>query len=87
VVVSSEAYHQSRPDLLIMAITSRSAPASAMGEAEISGWREAGLLKPSTIKPLIATIEPGLIRRKLGRLLPDDLRRLRAVLDAIIGAP
>jgi mRNA interferase MazF len=49
-------------------------------------WKEAGLLKPSVLKPLVATIERGLIRRKLGRLHDEDRRALRAALDAILGA-
>jgi mRNA interferase MazF len=46
----------------------------------------AGLLKPSVLKPLLATIEKGLVLRKLGRLEEEDRRALREVLDAILGA-
>jgi len=48
-------------------------------------WKEAGLLKPSVLKPLLATIEKGLVLRKLGRLGEEDRLALRAVLDAILG--
>lgn len=87
VVVSSEAYHRERADLVILAITSQTRPiAGGVGEAAIAKWKEAGLLKPSVLKPLLATIEKGLVLRKLGRLEEEDRRALREVLDAILGA-
>ena len=85
VVVSSGAYHRERPDLIILAVTSQVRAAPAVGEAAIEKWKEAGLLKPSVLKPLIATVEKQLVLRKLGRLEEGDRRALRGVLDAIIG--
>ena len=82
VVVSSTAYHRERPDLVILAVTSQVRPAAAVGEAAVTKWREAGLLKPSVLKPVLATIERGLVLRKLGRLEEEDLRE---VLRMILG--
>jgi mRNA interferase MazF len=44
----------------------------SLGEAAIEKRKEAGLLKPSILKPLVATIEKGLVLRKLGRLGEED---------------
>ena len=44
-----------------------------------------GLLKPSLIKPLLATIEATLVLRQLGKLHADDQASLRNVLGAILG--
>jgi mRNA interferase MazF len=85
-VISSAAYHQARPDLLIMAISGQIRSGTAFAEAEIRHWKAAGLLKPSVIKPVIATVERGLIRGTLGRLRPADIGALRAVLNAILGS-
>ena len=85
VVISSEAYHRARPDILIMAVTSQARPRPAVGEAVIASWKEAGLIKPSVLKPLLATVERSLIRRKLGHLEPDDLNTIREVLRTILG--
>ena len=82
VVVSSDAYDEERPDLIILAVASQVRTASAVGEAVIAKWQEAGLLKPSVLKPLIATIADGLVLRKLGRLGDEDRR---ALLDDILG--
>jgi mRNA interferase MazF len=85
VVISSEAYHRARPDILIMAITSHAHSPPAIGEAPIRHWKEAGLIKPSVLKPLLATVERNLVRRKLGHLAPEDLRVLRELLPTLLG--
>ena len=85
VVVSSEAYHRERPDLILMAITSQIRPAPTVGEAAILHWQAAGLLKPSVIKPLLTTIEARLVLRQLGSLHADDLAALRQILNTVLG--
>jgi mRNA interferase MazF len=57
VVISSPTYNAARPDLVIMAVTSQLRPSETFGEVIVNQWREAGLLKPSAIKPVITTIE------------------------------
>ncbi|MGH9632733.1 MAG: type II toxin-antitoxin system PemK/MazF family toxin [Bryobacteraceae bacterium] len=68
VVVSSEAYHRARIDLIVMPITSQVRSSTGFGEVLVQDWKAAGLLKPSVIKPVITTIEQSLVLRKLGRL-------------------
>jgi mRNA interferase MazF len=85
VVVSSEAYHRERPDLILMAITSQSRPTPTVGEVAVLHWQEAGLLKPSVIKPLLTTIETNLVLRQLGSLHAEDQDSLRKVIAAILG--
>ena len=56
VVVSSDAYHRDRPDLILIAVTSQVRPTANVGEATITRWQEAGLLRPSVVKPVHATV-------------------------------
>jgi mRNA interferase MazF len=86
VVVSSAAYHRERPDLVILAVTSQVRPVAGMGEAVITKWKEAGLLKPSVLKPVLATIERRLVLRTLGKLMEEDRAALRRVLAEMLGA-
>ncbi len=51
-----------------MAITSRVRVPLGFAERAIVDWHNAGLLKPSTIKPIIATIVRALVRKVLGRI-------------------
>lgn len=86
VVISSAAYNRSRRDLILLAITSQRGSSSGRGEVEIARWREAGLLKPSVLKPIATTIERRLVRRKLGRLVKADAVRLERLLTSILGS-
>lgn len=85
VVVSSDAYHRDRPDVILMAVTSQVRPAARVGEVAVQRWKEAGLLKPSLLKPLLATVEKGLVIRKLGRLEEQDRDALRRAMKTILG--
>ena len=85
VVISSEAYHQQRPDLIIMAITSQVKPAQTVGEMIVQNWQSAGLLKPSAIKPVITTIERGLVINKLGQLMENDSAVLKRNISSVLG--
>ncbi len=85
VVISSKAYNIERPDLIIMAVTSQIKPVSIIGEVIIQDWQDAGLLKPSAIKPVITTIEKPLVIKAMGRLKEKDQTALHGSLKVILG--
>ena len=85
VVVSNDTYNASKPDVVIMAITSQLRPVQSLGEIWIVQWQSANLLKPSAIKPVFATIEHGLVIRQLGHLHPQDEAALRVGISAVLG--
>jgi len=85
VVVSSPAYNLERPDLILLAATSQVKPGTSFGECPVRRWQEAGLLKPSVIKPVVTTIEKNIVLRKLGRLQEEDRRLLLELLQKILG--
>lgn len=84
VVVSSAAYNLARPDLILMAITSRTTGYPRLGEVIVGNWKDAGLLKASTIKPILTTIEKSLIVRTLGQLAGEDISVLKRTLAMIL---
>lgn len=85
VVISTAAYNAARPDIILMAVTSQLRASAAYGEVWLADWHAAGLLKPSAVKPVIATLEAPLVIRQLGTLTDADSQALRSALDAIIG--
>lgn len=85
VVVSTHAYAQSRPDVVLMAITSQVRSPLAFAEALVVDWQLAKLLKVSVVKPLLATLEQSLIIRQLGVLSDRDQAQLRQTLSLIVG--
>jgi mRNA interferase MazF len=85
VVVSNRSYNSARPDAVIMAITSQLHPSSSFGDVSISRWQAANLLKPSSVKPVFATLEQSLILRLLGKLQDADQAALRQGIAAMLG--
>ena len=85
VVVSSDGYNKARPDLILMAITGQFSGHFRIGEIIVSDWKAAGLLKASTIKPILTTVEKSLIIRTLGELSHQDNIALRDALKIILG--
>jgi mRNA interferase MazF len=85
VVVSSAGYNAGRRDIVILAITSQVRQPLAVGEAMVTDWQAAGLIKASVLKPVFATLEQGLVLRTLGNLSAADTAALRTLLGEVIG--
>lgn len=86
-VISSQDYQTKRPDVILLAITSQIREPLGYGEARVRDWQDAGLLKPSVFKPLIATIEQGQIIRSMGRLSERDYQSLHQLLSSFLVTP
>ncbi len=85
IVVSSASYHRERSDLILMAVTSQIGAMRRTGDILVEGWQEAGLLKPSVVKPVVATVQRDGVLRRLGRLGKDDRSSLRESFSKICG--
>ena len=84
VVISSADYQAYRPDVVLMAITSQIRDPLSFGEAMLHDWQMAGLLKPSVMKPLIATVEQNIVLRKMGTLSDLDRQELKTLLPELL---
>ena len=84
VVVSNRAYNMAKPDVVVMAVTSQLHASPALGEVWIGQWQAAGLLKPSAVKPVFATLEQRLVIRRLGTLAVGDQVALRTAIAETI---
>ena len=85
VIVSALAYNRIKPDIVLMAITSQFHPSPTFGEVWLFDWQTAGLLKPSVVKPVFATLEQALIIRQLGTLTLLDKTALKDAITQILG--
>ena len=85
VVISDASYQQGRPDVILMAITSQIRQPLAFGEYVLKDWQQAGLLKPSVLKPLIATLEQTQIVKVMGQLSATDQQGLQDTMQTILG--
>ena len=85
IVASSDEYSHRRPDIVIMAVTRQMRWADYYGDVVISDWQQAGLLKPSVIKPVFTTLEKAMVIKPLGQISDSDRTALAAVLQEILG--
>jgi mRNA interferase MazF len=51
----------------------------------VQDWQPVKLLKPSVVKPVIATVEQGLVIKRLGRLTEKDRHALVEGLRRVLG--
>lgn len=75
-IISSEDYHQSRHEVIVMAITSN-IKRTLVGDTRIDEWKTAGLLYPSLVAGIIRTIKYTMVVRKLGVLAQRDFQKVR----------
>jgi mRNA interferase MazF len=85
VIVSSLAYNGVKPDIVLMAITSQLRPNPALGDVWLRSWQAAGLVKPSAVKPVFATLERTLVIRQLGALSASDQTTVKNAIGQILG--
>lgn len=72
VVISVEAFNQAGTKLVVAAITSNLQPPFRLGDTILSDWASAGLVKPSAVRGVIATVDKSDVTRVLGKLSPND---------------
>ena len=85
VIVSSPQYNDVRPDLVIMAVTSQMRVSWEFDGLILTDWQDAGLLKPSAIKPVFATLAQPLVLKSLGALSLFDRRALGEWMKRLLG--
>lgn len=81
VVISTGDFSMKYGDAVVMALTSRRQENDLF---RLDDWQDAGLLKPTWIKPLVGTIALSLIGVRLGVLSVRDKKRVASILDAIM---
>ena len=82
-VVSTDRYHQSRRETVLVAITSNVGRLLA-GDYKIKAWRQSGLLYPSTVTGIVRTIKQDMIAGTIGRLPADELNSVDDTLREIL---
>ena len=73
VVVSSKLYHETRSELLLAYVSSQVSKAQTPLDHMLADWSDAGLPKPSFVRPKLAAIEPSLVVYHVGHLSDNDL--------------
>lgn len=81
-VLSPRAFAARHGDVVVMPLTSRSQPDAAL---ELTHWKEAGLPRPTWLKPLLGTLNRRSVVRRPGKLAKADrpcvAKALRTLVD------
>jgi len=85
VIVSSDLYHRHRPNVLVMALSSRLPANQNIGEFIVNDLKQAGLDRPTRIKAVIASASNERLREKIGSLSAMDQESLRHLLHNVVG--
>lgn len=80
VAISTVDFTTKYGDIIVLALTSR--PQEDVFRLE--DWREAGLLKPTWLKPLIGTIAVSLVETRLGMLSLRDKQLVLSMINTIV---
>src|SRR2546421_12841184 len=83
-VLSTLGFTARHGDVVVLAMTSQP---QRDHKLRLAHWQEAGLPKPTWLKPVIGTLADPLLLRRLGRLHPADRPRARYALGQAIAAP
>ena len=86
VVVSSDLYHEHRPDLVIASLTSQIASATSPTDYILQDWTEAGLHQPSAFRAYFGMVMPVDVR-VIGHLSERDWKEVQARLRLAIAVP
>ena len=83
VVLSTQAYHATRPDIVVGIITTNTPAATAPSDHVIADWQAAGLKRPSAFRTFIVTADATTCR-VIGHLSPRDWQAVQAAVRAAI---
>ncbi len=85
VIISVDRFNTAGIKLIVAAITSNISPPFRPGDCILKDWTSAGLLKPSAVRGVLATVDKSDIVRKLGMLSTQDLATVELNLADILG--
>lgn len=85
IVVSTTLYHSSRPDVIVGAVTTNLAQATAPSDYVILDWAAAGLRKPSAFRVYLITFDHNDVRL-IGHLSERDWNGVQGCLANAVAA-
>ena len=81
VVVSSDAYHSARPDVILGLITSQVASSIGSTDHALADWSAAGLRLPSLFRSFLVTVPRTAVYHVAGHLSDQDWLAIRETRD------
>ena len=85
VVLSVDTFNRAGTKLIVAAVTSNVSPPFRPGDVLLADWQKAGLIKPSAVRGVLATIDKQDIIRSMGQVTDDDLAKVESAFAATLG--
>lgn len=85
VVISIDDFNRAGIKLIVAAITSNVSPPFRRGDVLLTDWKSAGLIKPSAMRGVLASIDKSDIVRSMGLLSDGDLAKVEAAVADLLG--
>ena len=85
VIVSDDTFNAAGIKLIVAAITSNVSPPFRPGDTLLNDWRRAGLVKPSAVRGVLATVDRSDVARRLGAMSAGDFANVERGLAGILG--
>jgi mRNA interferase MazF len=82
-VVSTDPYHRSRQEVVMLAVTSNVGRLLA-GDYRVKAWRDCGLLYPSIVTGIVRTIKQDMIAARMGTLPVGEMAAVDARLRQVL---
>ena len=82
VVISPPEYRKRYGDIILLPITSKQQPSEE--NLCLQDWEAAGLLKPSWVKPLVASVSSAFALQTIGRISRNDNERIQHALSIMV---
>lgn len=76
VIISTDMYHRSRPDVILALLTTQLADATAPTDYILQDWAQAGLHRPSAVRMFLATL-PAKAVTVIGHLSDRDWQEVQ----------
>lgn len=84
VIISTEDFNTAGTKYIVAALTSNLSRPLRPGDTRLRDWRDAGLVKPSAMRGVLATVDKSDIVRRLGSLSALDMSRIEEAIAEIL---
>ncbi|MDQ3755243.1 MAG: type II toxin-antitoxin system PemK/MazF family toxin [Acidobacteriota bacterium] len=78
IIVSTDAYHSARPDVILAVVTSQTASAIAPTDYPFQDWTTAGLRQPSAFRSYLTMMAATSVVAAIGQLSQRDWQEVQA---------
>ena len=85
VVISIDEFNRAGTKLIVAAVTSNISPPFRRGDVLLVDWQKDGLVKPSAVRGVLATIDKKDIVRPMGHLTEKDFTKVESAVADLLG--